>query len=205
MQGINKPCHHGLFGRDLLDALLRLARLGLIEFHEGTSISHPTPADAAGMRRLIERDEMCVPRRPGRPRHRRPAVYFGLTAAGGAAWEAFAEPDWERFQTNQSGRIRRGRFGDRLVHVLAGSERVLNEVLLRGQYGGTLVSHRIRVRRGEIRPFRPTSWKVLPVGYRLSFRGGGPVWPVPNTRPRLSGEIWWPGRWYRSVCADQPK
>ena len=88
-------------------------------------------------------------------------VYYQVTPRGGAAWEAIAHPNWERF-TCQSGSDH--------VRIEAGNRAVAETYL--GLYPAcfsvTILPETIAWRIEQ--PWSATYWKTLPVGYIVSFQ-----------------------------------
>jgi hypothetical protein len=145
---LNRP-GHGLGPDALLDLVDRLFRGGFI--------------DAYGLQRSEDREDL------GRSLHRSeieaalygcgPGFAYGMTARGGARWEAVTKPDWSRFLDESAGTdpddvevagLDRDRVASHLRRhtlwaVVPGSER-----------WETLI------------PWPATYWKTIPRGYRVT-------------------------------------
>lgn len=88
------------------------------------------------------------------------ACRVGLTAAGGAVWEAHFRPDWASMVIDEQ------RFlgdGSALFELLSPSRAPLEAILPQvPAYAGRLALE-------ELRPLEMYYWKRFPVGWRLSF------------------------------------
>ena len=226
----NVACDHGLETDELWAAVFRLCRSGLLE------LTRPRPPRPRGERVRFDRLDRSEGPDPGRvvvPASAadvgrfaawsepvpdstwRRGIDYGLTPAGGAAWEGFAAVDWTRYHTNWSFHRRGVRGGGPAGHhVLAARDETLNDVLRSGTYLRGRIDRRVRVRRGTFRPWPATYWKTLPVGSRLSFfvepRDGsrtachaayGNAWPVrwwPEVYRNRTVSV--PPPWFRGVC-----
>ena len=169
---------HGLTDDELLVTVLGLFNAGWVagevepqpEDQSGLESFAPTgPAIAAGL-------EPAFRHHPGdHPRRRRadPSVTVSLTPAGGAAWEAFAAPDWGRFlEEFQSlrGAEERSLPTGRAWRTVRAVSRSRGAQYLRcwadlGGYDPAAVKWR------AVAPFPATYWKTLPVGYEAEFEG----------------------------------
>ena len=136
---------HGFEADELWAAVFRLCRLGLLK------LTRPRPSRPRGERGRFDRLDMGEGPDPGRvvvpasaadvgrlaawsepvPGSRwRRGIRYGLTPAGGAAWEEFAAVDWTRYHTNWSFHRRGVRGGGPAGrHVLAARQETLNAVL----------------------------------------------------------------------------
>lgn len=98
-------------------------------------------------------------------------LYYGLTDAGGAVWEAFAVPRWDRYIDTKLGHPD-GEF------VGATEWRVRKYFsLVRFRECAVMPES---VRWDEVRPWPATYWKTLPVGYRVRFD-----WDWAETPPHV--------------------
>jgi hypothetical protein len=89
-------------------------------------------------------------------------VYYGLTAAGGAAWEEVARPDWDRYIDSS--------FGidpDEGEVICADPARAEGFVFSPYQEHPPLADS---LRRDRLEPWPATYWKTLPSGHRIAFR-----------------------------------
>lgn len=131
------------------------------------------------------------------PREIRPAepdLMMKLTASGGRAWEALAEPDWSRYvQTltgDESGEAWSGN-RDMLIAELGWYEELTSATIDRNT-----------IRLEALHDYPVTYWKLLPVVFRASFActwsermWGGKRYPG---EPKWFRE-WWESRsdWYK--------
>ena len=167
---------HGLTDDELLVTVLGLFNAGWIVGEvepqpDGPPDPEPFvptgPAIAAGL-------EPVFRHHPGDPPRRKradPDVLVSLTPAGGAAWEAFAAPNWgwflDSFRTSSApaGRpLPRGRSW-RTVRAVS-RERGDRYLRCRADLDGFDPA---AVRWRAVAPFPATYWKTLPVGYEAEF------------------------------------
>lgn len=150
----NRAEGHGLSHPALAETLLDLFEQGLIiaEQHDGVpEISQPFRPD----REAIHAALAAPPRRWG--------VTYGLTPQGGAVWEHYARPDWDRY-IDQMGNI------DPHVYELAASTRSLVETYLAFApmlLGAAPIAESVEWE--VLQPWHATYWKELPVGHRVRF------------------------------------
>jgi hypothetical protein len=168
IEGFFNKTGHGLPRGPLLDTLQRLADKRFICLSsEARGEFAPTRAEVAAA--LDEpRDERLNER-----------THYGLTPAGGAAWEAFAAPDWNRFITASSD-VEEDERGFLTWEVVAASPDWLRRYL-----DAVRTESRIdeaSIVRDEVRPWEATYWKTLDVGYRVQLKvaDGPPEWRVPS-------------------------
>jgi hypothetical protein len=88
-------------------------------------------------------------------------VYYEVTPHGGAAWEAIARPNWERFTCI---------YGSNPQWIEAASRAVAETYLALYPRldGATILSETVSWHIKQ--PWRATYWKTLPVGHIVSFR-----------------------------------
>ena len=88
---------------------------------------------------------------------------YRLTERGGAEWEAWARPQWSRYNRNCS--------RDNFNVIGAATARVAEQLLELEEYlhdDRAIVSNSIR--RKVYRNWRATYWKILPEGHVIAFR-----------------------------------
>jgi hypothetical protein len=146
---LNRP-GHGLASDEIVARMSRLHEAGLLEFLQ-----------------VRGRDERVVPLSSteisahvvGLSEARLgDGLYFGLTPAGGVAWEQTAEPDWSRYLVDE--------VGDEMV--ITAQHRELVETYLLVVFGAQR-SSRSGEQWEEVSPWRATYWKKLPSGARCRF------------------------------------
>jgi hypothetical protein len=93
--------------------------------------------------------------------HRR--SWYRLTERGGAAWEAWAKPQWSRYNTSCS--------RENIGAIGAATACVAEELLRLEEY---LEHQRVivagSIRRRSFHNWRATYWKTLPEGHLIAFR-----------------------------------
>ncbi len=103
-----------------------------------------------------------------------PDVWYGLTAQGGARWEAVSAPDWERFSDCW--------WGDPDWWGAVSADHLRVEQYL----SSAKVQSRI-VPGSElwevVTPWQATYWKTLPIGHKVSFRITKPKRLMPWAEP----------------------
>lgn len=150
---------HGLTRSEVARTLAWLLGEGLIEVFKSGSWRRLLSLSVGELDAALD----CPPDSAGLDsRH-----YYRLSARGGACWEAFAAPNWRfflstQYSCNSKGMTHCGRIEG------ADRERVWR-YLAAGHYFGNTVTPGSIVWR-ELRPWRATYWKRLPVGYRVRFR-----------------------------------
>ncbi len=98
-----------------------------------------------------------------------PLVYYRMTAAGGAVWEEFACPQWERFIDGvwfadaEPPEFPRGR-----GEAACASKKWLEDYLKGVHVEGVIIDF-ATLTWAEERPWRATYWKTLAQGYRATF------------------------------------
>jgi hypothetical protein len=165
-RALNKP-GHGLDRRALVDTFQRLFQTGLIGAATLRSGGCCGPFERSLSRPEIETalEETRDDQEALGPAY--DETYFGLTAAGGRQWEAFAAPDWGRYIQRYE---RRSRFGRWTIGVLVSPDPTQVDHLLEGaRFMGHAVDQN-HVHRRSIRPWQATYWKQLPHGYLASYR-----------------------------------
>lgn len=152
----NKPGHN--MERGTLIGALRnhFTRGHLIAFQENREPFVPTAS---------ELDDALHHLPPGECRWSSPC--YGLTAKGGAMWEALAQPDWRRYLSYESS-------SDDDWNTQIG-EVTCADRLFAQQYISGLPELGIEVLAGpsdaeRVAPWQATYWKTLPEGFRFHFR-----------------------------------
>jgi len=144
---------HGHSPAEIAHILARMVEEGEItvhrEFGQGAPAAPPCEGEIVEM--LFEAREI-----------RRPSFYR-LTGRGGAAWEAWAKPQWSRYNSSCE--------RDRRVAIVAATVAVAEELLELHEF----VRHdeaivEASIRRRTLRNWRATYWKTLPEGYLVAFR-----------------------------------
>lgn len=168
---------HGLGFEALRDTLAQMARNGWIQFSRtfrDNPISCPNAEEIAVL--LRERGRFDE------------AVFYRLTAAGGAAWEAFARPEWHRYIEHsheypdddsscmQMTTIETADWKtlDKYLRALAGEEVI--------EAGSIVLS--------ELRPWHATYWKTLPFGLRCTFRSSERRSSDHRANPQRTHDAW---------------
>jgi hypothetical protein len=146
----NRP-HHGLDPAGVVNVLRKLLREGLIVLFPGQGGDALIETEDE-LRRLLEGDYRAPPFK---------ATYYGLTAAGGAAWEEVARPDWDRYID-----VSFGTDPDEGEVICADPARAEDYVFSPHQEHAPLPDS---IRRDRLEPWPATYWKTLPMGHRLRF------------------------------------
>lgn len=150
---------HGLDFRTLVDTLVQSSRSGWIEFDrpfqdESVLISDPGADEIAAFLRERLRGLDCV--------------HYGLTADGGAVWESFARPQWERYIGHSYDYPDDDSTFERRTTIETLNWQTLDKYL-RAQTAEQVVEAG-SITLAELRPWQPTYWKTLPFGLRCTFR-----------------------------------
>ncbi|MEI6231815.1 MAG: hypothetical protein WCT04_02095 [Planctomycetota bacterium] len=141
---LNKP-GHGMNRRGITGALDALKKRGLIQFTRRNSseiISSSTKA-------LANPTE----------------VYYELTPKGGKQWEAFAAPDWDVFLDTSQCYSKKKPVRCEII----GQNRERIQRYVDGLHYDQVFPDPKTIRWKTHRPWRPTYWKVLPIGYSIVF------------------------------------
>lgn len=153
---LNKP-GHGLARAELVETPLDLPRAGLIYVKHGNrKLRSPT-------RRSLEL-AVAESQAPSR-------TTYGLTPQGGAVWEAFAAPNWQRFVHDT------GTPEDEW-EVTCADRHFLDRYLAAVRREGDLDVSTLVI--DEVKPWQATYWKRLPSGWRATFTWhfkDEPRWP----------------------------
>ena len=153
-QAFNKP-GHGMDRRLLQAALTVLTERGLINLYHFRSNSNETqPATVREIASGLSGESRAA------------HLYYNLSAEGGATWEAFACPKWDRFVDQATSYEDDGTE----LHVAFASNRTLLQRIFDGlNYVGVFPKPET-VRWTEVSPWQATYWKELPVGCRVEFK-----------------------------------
>ena len=150
---------HNATESELVSAFVALHDLGLIMGHR----VHPEWGEGVPVR--LDRDAVAVATREPGWRQGGPRTDFALTASGGAAWEAAAKPDWDRFvyeETEYDGDDSPG-----ICQVEASTPvRALEYLNYLERYHFVDATHYTST---DIAPWEATYWKNLPRGVRFEF------------------------------------
>ena len=145
---------HGLSRPDLVRTLARLFDSGLIEAHKEEDASYALTA------KQIE-DALNETQSRGIGNYH----VYGLTLQGGAQWEEFSAPDWNRFidasTTFDSDEKQIGR-----VECL---HKQHLEAYLQGLHHMNKSIREETMRWKELRPWQATYWKEFPSGWQVTY------------------------------------
>ncbi|RPI78200.1 MAG: hypothetical protein EHM41_26000 [Chloroflexi bacterium] len=181
-EALNKQ-GHGLDRSRLLRTLYRLFRSGLIEahrFHDPEDYFIPSRQEISAA--LDETQS------PGQN-----PMYYGLTGEGGAAWEAFAAPTWQRFidLSFQPLEASTTEIGQGICADRGRLERYVDGL----SYTGITIDSSTMV-WDELIPWQATYWKTLPRGYQVTFHCQRSEEPSSWDRMPLSYYLVYENRWY---------
>ena len=160
-EALNRPVH-GLDPNALLDLVDRLFRDGIIDAYP---YEPQRGDDREEVRRSLHRSEIEAALHGCGP-----GLAYGMTAHGGARWEAVTKPDWSRFLDEWAGTDPHdvevaGLDRDRVASHLR--QHTLWPVVPGTERWETLI------------PWQATYWKTFPRGYRVTADYQGEV-PVPD-------------------------
>ena len=164
---------HGLDDAQLLATLAALFEKGWIE---ATREGEPT---------ALNTQQLSVALKEPGPRFRDDSTYYQLTQEGGATWEAFAAPEWDRYLLEE---LYRPDDSDHAVKTgtvtCSTSWRVEKYLKYFDVACGTLIQDSIV--RENLGPWNATYWKQLPSGTRATF-----CWrEMPDDSAHASDEYW---------------
>lgn len=93
-------------------------------------------------------------------------LMYGLTAQGGATWEAKLHPNWQKYRNEDVSCE-----SSDIAEITAGSKEMINEYmsLVFPSYLYPLVPIPESITNEQLSPWQATYWKSLPVGYRIRF------------------------------------
>jgi len=188
MESVLNTPSHGLNEADLIQHFFKLWRHGFVECSHDES-GPPVDPDLE----LLRRQFVYAGDSPADDE----TLLYRLTAAGGAAWEALASPDWTGFLRSSSPSSRRW--------VLGGGDRARVELLRKcpAMFPPPLIeTEKVLVQR----PWQATYWKILPIGYEITFEYDyslGRSQDLANSACAEIFETW--DKWHRSfrdVCDE---
>ncbi|RKU19974.1 hypothetical protein C6503_06825 [Candidatus Poribacteria bacterium] len=162
---------HGLTRASLVETFYRLLSLGLIYAKN----------EEMGFILTAEQIELALdePKRwVGVPVDEREVTYYGLTQEGGAQWEAFAAPDWEKYITASFQLTDNGEY--EIWELICGNkdwgnwgkadknwlEAYIESMCFYNQKELFLAS----IAWDSVTPWQATYWKQLDGGHRVRFR-----------------------------------
>jgi hypothetical protein len=100
-------------------------------------------------------------------------TYYRLTLAGGAAWEAFARPDWNYFVDGVGTTVGNENLCDPPYpcrgYAISPSRRIVEQYLSLARYIGHEVDH-ASIRWDIVSPWKATYWKTLPKAHRVRYK-----------------------------------
>jgi len=146
-----KPHGHSL--SEIARVLAQMVVEGEITIHR--DFGRTPPAITACEGQIVEM--LSEPRETKRP------SFYCLTERGGAEWEAWAKPQWSRYNTNC---VRNRRTAISAATAVVAEELLgLHEYL----YHDEVIVER-SIRRRSFRMWRATYWKMLPEVHLIAFR-----------------------------------
>lgn len=93
-------------------------------------------------------------------------IYYGLTSLGGTVWEAFAQPDWNRFIVHT---ITCENTEDELAEFICADKKLL-ESYFHGIHHIGIIPKKNAIQYDTLEPWQATYWKELSRGFRIRFR-----------------------------------
>ena len=157
---------HGLTRDALIETLHRLIVSGLI--YAENKVDAPISTHQHIERALNEPGWQVDPVEQIDPVDWRTITYYGLTPEGGAQWEAFAAPDWEKY-IDASSRLtddRKGITWEVMCADKAWLERYFESMCFYHPQDVSLAT----VEWDYIAPWEATYWKQLEDGHRVRFQ-----------------------------------
>jgi hypothetical protein len=168
---------HGLGFESLLETLAQMARNDWIRFgrtFRDDPISCPDTKEIdVFLRERVRFDQ---------------AVFYWLTAAGGAAWEAFARPEWRRYIEHNHDYADDAASCARMTTIETSNWKQLDKYLR--ALAGEQVIEAGSIVLSELRPWQATYWKTLPFGLRCTFRSNETRSRDYLTGPQRMREAW---------------
>ena len=155
---------HGLTRDALIETLHRLISSGLISAENEVDAPISTPQD-------IERALNEPPWRFDSPVDPRTTTHYGLTQEGGAQWEAFAAPDWQKYIDRTSHLPDDPDDSERIIREVICADKALLERYFKSKcfYHAKHVSL-ATVAWDYIAPWDVTYWKQLDGAHRVRFQ-----------------------------------
>lgn len=171
---------HGLDPDELAEILHDMLEHGWITLSKHVLQRTPLYPDRAEMRRILDEK--------GRFHD---GVFYHLTQEGGAAWESFARPEWDRYITHDGESHEDSTIGE----VIASSGRVLKRYMASLERETPIDTESTAY--DELRPWQATYWKILPTGFRCRYRSQRVEPTPPGTLPSLyfPSTDWLRSRW----------
>lgn len=170
---------HGLGFQALVDTLAQSRRNGWIEF------GRPFPGKLAPVSDPDADEVAALLRERGRGLE---TAHYWLTADGGAAWESFARPRWNRYVIDSCEFPEDGSTFERMTTIETSDWQWLDRYL-RTQASEQVVEAG-SITLTELRPWQATYWKTLPFGLRCTFRSTEHRLPGPVPAPSRLRESW---------------
>lgn len=159
---------HDLEREALVQTLVRMAEHGWITGHRSLSPvpgqkyedARPLPMSREHIERALDEPDRYGERGWWR-------AYLELTPAGGAVWEAFASPRWERY-LDECAELPEG-YDEETHRSICGvsRQRIERFMRLREKHGEFI--HWGSCQWDILSPWQATHWKTLPVGYRVTY------------------------------------
>jgi len=150
---------HGLEFEALVDTLVQSKRNGWI------ALGRPFQADSLPVSDLDADEVAAFLREHGRGLE---TMHYWLTPDGGAVWESFARPRWDRYVGHCDEFPEDDSSFERMT-IIETSEWQWLDKYLRAQASEQVVEAG-SITLAELRPWQPTYWKTLPFGLRCTFR-----------------------------------
>ena len=182
---------HGLTRALLLENLYRLLSSGLIYAKN----------EVDGFISTYEQIEAALNEPPGQIvlAGQKKYTSYGLTREGGAQWEAFAAPDWEKYVEMAETFSDEDEFEDEIWEVICADKDWLERV-----YQSICFHHQIEVSLESIEwdyiaPWDVTYWKQLEGAHRLRFQARDKfeaenIKPSPRLSPEYFHRTWYAWR-----------
>lgn len=161
---LNKQTH-GLKRDEILQTLNNLFSAGLIEAsdydNDDSFILNTEQIESA----LNEKRSKITER-----------TYYGLTAKGGKYWESFSAPDWNLFLENNSTTLENSE--NLLGEIICADKKRVEDVFREKQNYLNFKVIPKSIVWDELKSWKATYWKQLPVGYRVRYEFLEPDVPV---------------------------
>lgn len=179
----------GLNPRELVRTLQRMQEQGLVEVARAGNVADPDTrwhGTSVGISPDLWERSGSVPSESD-------GLWYRLTSQGGAAWERYARPRWDRFVAH-SDRVERGQVTTkrRWNRVRSASRQRLDQIV---EYRKKKIWASVEPcdeRRGIERPFRATYWKELPEAHWVEYE----VTMMPFPPSGMSDEERWEATCY---------
>jgi len=156
---LNRP-HHNLSAPELLVILQRMFERGDLfleyssRYAQRARTQTPSQSEIEAALYLAHAEWTAQPAQ----------IFYGVTTAGGAKWEALSHPQWDRFYDEGYG------INPYEGEMTASTRGLIEERLALVPYDSfikTIVPESMRW--SVLQPWDATYWKQLPIGYRLEF------------------------------------